>query len=85
MCDICWSRNVFSERLKTAIDVDCRIGLGSEFQSLRASASQFDWLHRNWDGWCSVSSCATDISLGIQVVFRTGVDQYNSCAVNKPQ
>ena len=23
-CDICWSRNVFSERLKTAIDVDCR-------------------------------------------------------------
>ena len=26
-------RNVFSERLKTAVDVDCRICSGSEFQT----------------------------------------------------
>jgi len=31
--NIRWSRNVFSERWKTAIDVDCRICSGSEFQT----------------------------------------------------
>jgi len=31
-CDICWSRNVFGERLKTAVGVDCRICAGSEFE-----------------------------------------------------
>jgi len=32
-CDVCWSRNVFSERLKTAIDVACRVCSGSELQT----------------------------------------------------